>query len=524
MPMMKDVLGLDLGTHTIKAVEFRQTLRGLEPVQLRIHPLADPEAPLADTLERFLRMHQLPTEHVTSAIAGDRLSTRRLTFPFRDKKKLAQAVPFEVEGQIPFDLDEVLVDWELVGGDRSHAEVVATIAPRAEVARTLELLRRAGCEPRVLEAEGLVLGNLAPFFGLIGTRLVADIGHRKTNLCLLRDGSPVASRTVPLAGRALTEAIAKDRRLEPEDAERTKCEDGIFHLGFESNSPGAVGVLDRLAREIVRFLESLEPVLGGPAEDRVAAITLCGGSARLHRIDEYLAERTGVAAARLSLPPDAAGSAVMASGDPLVLAPAIALALRGTAEARTRMNFRQAEFAYRTDLRQFLGRDLRPTAWLGAAALVLLALAAGTSIALESRRAARLESEVGRLYAEAFPGRPQPSSVVGAMRSAVEEAHERAAFLGVYRGNLSALDLLTELSRAVPQDLEVRFGELAIDRNAIRINVYTESFEAADRLRGVLASNPVFADTRVTSEITTDKSGRKSFTLSIRLGDAGRTS
>jgi general secretion pathway protein L len=524
MPMMKDVLGLDLGSHTIKAVEFRQTLRGLEPVQLRLHPLADPDAPPAETLSRFLRMHQLPTEHVTCAIPGDRLSTRRLRFPFRDRKKLAQAVPFEVEGQIPFDLDEVIADWEIVGGDRSHAEVVATIAPRVEVARLLELLRAAGCEPRVLEAEGLVLGNLAPFFGLFGTRLLADIGHRKTNLCLLRDGSPVASRTVPVGGRALSEAIAKDRHLELADAERAKCEDGIFHLGFESTAPGAVAVLERLAREIVRFLESLEPVLGGAAEARVAGLVLFGGTARLHRIDEYLAERTGIAASRLALPPDAAGSAVIASGDPLVLAPAIALALRGTAEARTRMNFRQGAFAYRTDLRQFLGPDLRPTAWLGAAALGLLAIATATSIGLESRRAGRLESELARQYGEAFPGRPAPENAVAAMRSAVSEAHQRAEFLGVYRGNLSALDLLTELSRTVPPDLDVRFGEIAIDRNAIRVDVHTKSFEAADRLRAVLAANPTFADTRVTSEIASDKSGGKSFNLSIRLGDREKAS
>ena len=61
-------------------------------------------------------------------------------------------------------------------------------------------------------------------------------------------------------------------------------------------------------------------------------------------------------------------------------------------------------------------------------------------------------------------------------------------------------------------------------RNAIRIDVHTKSFEAADRLRGVLAANPTFADTRVTSEIASDKSGGKTFNLSIRLGDREKAS
>ena len=121
MPMMKSVLGLDVGSHSVKAVELRQTFRGLEPVQMRVHPRADPDAPESESLRRFVRMHNLPTEHIACAIPGDRLSTRRLEFPFRDRKKLLQAVPFEMEGQIPFDLDDVVVDWELISGDRTHA-------------------------------------------------------------------------------------------------------------------------------------------------------------------------------------------------------------------------------------------------------------------------------------------------------------------------------------------------------------------------------------------------------------------
>ena len=102
MPMMKSVLGLDVGSHSVKAVELRQTFRGLEPVQMRIHPRVDPEAPEAESLRRFIRMHNFPTEQIACAIPGDRLSTRQLEFPFRDRKKLSAAIPFEVEGMIPF--------------------------------------------------------------------------------------------------------------------------------------------------------------------------------------------------------------------------------------------------------------------------------------------------------------------------------------------------------------------------------------------------------------------------------------
>jgi general secretion pathway protein L len=517
MPMMKTVLGLDIGSHTVKGVELRQTFRGLEPVQLRVHPRADPDAPLAELLRRFVRMHRFGTDHTIAAIPGDLLSTRRLEFPFRDRRKLTQAVPYEVEGEVPFPLEDILVDWEVAGGDRNHSTVVAAFSPRAEVARILGELRESGCDPRILEAEGLVLGNLASLFPLPGTRLIADLGHRKSTFCLLMNDRPVATRAIPSAGLRISEAIARDRGWSLADAEHAKCEDGIFHLGFNSAAPRAVAVLDRIAREILRTLEALEPILGGSPESQVAGIALCGGSARLHRLDEYLAERTGIPTSRLSLPPESEGAAIVAGGDPVLFAPAIALALRGTAQARTRMDFRKEEFAYRTDLRQFFGRDLRWTAGLGGAVAALLALSVATSITLQTRRAHKLEAEMGELYAEAFPGRPVPDQPLAAMREAVASARERADFLGVYGGNKSALDLLAELSRRVPRDLEVKFEEVNIDRRVVRIKVFAKGFEAADRLESELALEAPFTGAKA-GEITTDrKRGGQTFTLNISL-------
>jgi general secretion pathway protein L len=347
-----------------------------------------------------------------------------------------------------------------------------------------------------------------------------DVGHRKTTFCLLRDGRPVSSRTIGLGGAALTEALAKDRNLPLEEAERVKCEDGVFHLGFDSASPAALAVLDRLARETVRTLESLEPLLGGAAEAHVASIVLFGGTARLHRLDEYLAERTGVPAARLAPPPEAEGASLVAGGDPLLFAPALALALRGTGEARSRLDFRQDEFAYRADLSQFFGPQLRATALLLGGVLVLGAAQAATSIGLESRRADQLFARLQGLYTSAFPDEAPPDRPVMAMRRALTEARERADFLGIY-GNGSALDLLAELSRRVPPDLPVRFEEITIDRRVIRIKVSAEGFAATDRLEGVIAASPPFTSAKAGESSTDRRSGRIEFDLIISLDEGG---
>jgi type IV pilus assembly protein PilM len=513
MPVMRTVLGLDLGAHSLKAVELAQTLRGIELVQMCSLRRTEDDAatPLPELLRHFAERHRLATDHVVTCLPGDRLSSRRLTFPFREKRRLAQAVPFAVEEQLPFDLEDVVVDWVATGGDRDRADVLAAIAPRSEVSSLLEVLDAAGCAPRVLEAEGLALGNLGSVFDLPGRRLLVDLGERKTTLCLLLDGAAVAARTVPVAGRHLTEALAGDRGLAPGDAERTKCEEGVFLAGLEA-PPQTTKVLDRIAREIARTLGAVEGLLGGQPPD---AITLLGGTALLSRLDEYLGERLGVPVARLGLPREEYRQLV-AGGDPVLFAPAIALALRGTAQAKTSMNFRRDEFALRLDLGRLL-RNFRWTGWLAAAALLLAAVNLVTSATLESRRARALEQQIAALYADAFPSAPLPANPISALREQVVAAQDRADFLGVYRGNLSALDLLEEISRRVPPDLDIALEELSIDRQTVRMRVQAKSFEAADRLGVELAKFPPFARASIGAIETDSRTGAKRFTVTISL-------
>jgi type IV pilus assembly protein PilM len=513
MPVLKNVLGLDLGTHSLKAVEFQQTLSGIQAVQLRTLPRADDEIALPELLRRFTELHHLSTDHVVAALAGDQLSSRRLSFPFRERRKLAQAVPFAVEAELPFELEDVVIDWEITGGDRSRAEVVAVIAPRAEVSQRIALLEEAGCPPRTLEGEGLVLGNLSAVFDLPGRRLLADLGHRKTTLCLLVDGQAAAARTLPLGGQHLTEALASDRGLSFSAAERVKCEQGVFTEAGGGAPPQVAKVLDRFAREIARTLGALEDVTGAASIDE---LTLFGGTALLERLDVFLAERVGVPSARLGLPREDHGEGLVAGGPPILFAPAIALALRGTTQARTRMNFRQDEFAVRLDVGRYL-REFRWTGWLAAAALFLALLSFSAETFLEARHATALEQQIGRLYAEVFPGASAPPNAVAALREQVRSASDRADFLGVYRGNLSALDLLTELSRIVPPDLDIGLEELSIDRQTVRMRVQAKSFQAADRLGLELAKFGPFGGARIGAIETDQKTGGKRFQVTISL-------
>jgi Tfp pilus assembly protein PilN len=317
-----------------------------------------------------------------------------------------------------------------------------------------------------------------------------------------------------VAGLALTRALARDREVSEVEAERIKLQEGV--LGGRSH-PAAVEVLDRLAREILRTVGSLESRLSGGIGG-LRAVHLLGGSGRLHRLDEFFSERTGLPTQRLPLPAGELGSAFLAGGDPLLFGPAMALALRGSSRAATRMNLRQGELGPRIDYRQ-VGRELRPTLLLAGAAVLLGGLSIGTRVALDARRTDAAERQARALVVEALPDQPGAANPLAAMQAAVQSAQRRADTLGVYRGNLSALDVLTEISRLVPPNLDVVFEELSIDRQVIQIKGHAPSFGSVDELRAKLAQFGPFAEITV-GDITADaRRGGQNFNVRISLSD-----
>lgn len=519
----RSVLGLDLGSHGLKAVELKVSPRSLEAGQCRVHPRAEAGEPLAPELQRFLSMHALPTDQVVCALPAHQLSSRRLEFPFSDKRRLAQAIPFELEGEIPFDLEQILIDWNLLVGDRTRGVVTATLVKRDDVAGFLEQLEATGCDPQVLEAEGLVLANLAPVFGLEGSQLIIDLGHEKTTFCALLNGRPALARSIPVAGRAITEAIAAERGISLAEAEQVKCETRLLGHAGSPASPGALAVVERIAREALRTLEAAEARHGEGPVAREATLTLVGGSARLDRIDELLARRTGLAVERLRMPADSPHAALVEGIDPVLFGPALALALRLSGEPVTRMNFRQGPFAFRQDYGRLFQRELRPTAILAGALLALLTVSTTVTIFLQHRRADRYREAAAQLYIEAFPDQNSPpANPVAALGGELRAAQGRADFLGLYGGNRSALELLAELSRTIPGDLDVRITEVQIDRNLIRLDVEAGGYESVDRLTAVLAGSLPFQSAKVAGSIKTDRqTGGVRFDVSIPLPIAG---
>jgi type IV pilus assembly protein PilM len=513
------VLGLDIGSYSVKAAELRAGFRGVEFLRLeaaRIPADATPEEHEA-TIQLFLEQKDLPRDFVVCALPTERVTQRHLRFPFSGAKKIAQAIPFELEEDLAFPLAGMVLTHDQVLARPERTDVLVVMSPRAEVEAYLGSMERIGLDPRIVEMEGAVLSNLCTYLNLADAgRLVLDIGHSKTNLSLLVDGKPVLLRSIPIAGHHFTEAIAKGLHLAYDAAEDYKHEHGVFEgVSLKPSCPPVQTILDRLMRETLRSIQS---AIGDPL-DTIAPteILLVGGSARLEGLPHHIEERTGLPCSVLTVSGAEASTNALAAAGPPVFAQAAALALRGSTTARvTELDFRQGEFEYTPDL-SGLSSQLRLALFLFILCLVLWPISLWSDLRTRRSQADALYAQLETICTQTFPDAACAPNPFQRIENEVRSTRELANHLGVTGNGLSALEVMRELSGRIAPELNISLRELKIERRSLLARGYSKDLVSVDRMKEALSQFEWFEDVRFTDVQTDPRRGGKTFSLTIKF-------
>ena len=252
--MARRILGLDMGSHAVKAVELRQTLRELTLVQMRVLPVvgcaALPRRPSCATSSRPTTCRASSWSRASPATASRPGASR---FPFKDRRKIRAALPFEVEAQVPFELDDYFVDFEIAAEAESRTDVVAALVPRAEVRAAARVPARG--RARAAHRRGRGPRPREPRRLLPAARRAPPRRRRPP-----QDHASACASTAARWRRARCRwrATPSPRRSPAErgvgevEAERRKIEQGVLGRAQRPSAAGDARSLDRLARELVR--------------------------------------------------------------------------------------------------------------------------------------------------------------------------------------------------------------------------------------------------------------------------------
>jgi cell division ATPase FtsA len=382
--------------------------------------------------------------------------------------------------------------------------------------RYLASMKRMELDPQIVDAEGAALANLSRYFGLDDVpRALLDVGHRKSNLCLLVGGHAIALRRIPIGGHHLTQALARDRGWSHAQAQDHKHNHGVFERGSTKPLGAAVrDTLDRLARETLR---SIQAVVSDPTDVVAPAqIVLMGGSARLAGLREYLTERTSIECRDLELPRQAEGARLLADVSLPVHAQSIALALRGSRTERvTRIDFRSGPFSHGPGLARMRGQ-LQLTVGLLAAFLLLWAVASGVRTFMAERDVRLREELIASIHRQLFPQDPAARDPLAALEARGREIRELASHLGVTGAGSSALTVLREISARAPTDLAVELEELRVGGRNITARGRIDDIASLDRFKVALQAYEGFERVEI-GNVTADPRNplQKTFTLEI---------
>ncbi|HRZ86180.1 MAG TPA: type IV pilus assembly protein PilM [bacterium] len=305
------IIGLDIGENTVKLVELEKSHGSVRLVRYALIPVnghaASGDADISKVHLIGARMREFARDipagglSCVVGISGQSVFLRFVKLPAVEKKKMDQIIRFEAQQQVPFPIEEVRWDYQLLGKLRKDERDILLVAIKQDIVRAMvEAVCEAGLMPEVVDVLPLSLYNCTAFNGLQGAEptLVIDTGAKTTSL-IVTEGHDLWVRSIPIAGNSITQCVAEDCALGFADAEQKKIETGIAAPDAPGASKAAAAVdrgVSRLFAEISRSLGFYKSQYGGSP---IQKILITGGGALLKNFDAALTERFKIPVERI---------------------------------------------------------------------------------------------------------------------------------------------------------------------------------------------------------------------------------
>jgi type IV pilus assembly protein PilM len=298
----KEVVGVDIGTHSIKVVELKLAGKAIHLQTFGIAPVPSQaivdgaildKGAIVESLQGLLREHKVKRKQAAMGLSGHSVIVKKISLPEMTEAELEESIHWEAEQYIPFDIDDVNLDFQIVEGGSSEEgkmDVLLVAAKKDKIDDYTDLLIQAGLQPTVVDLDAFALQNAWEInHEVVPGRNVAlvNIGAGFTNIGVLRNGMTSFTRDISIGGNNYTDAIQKEFGMSAEQAERVK-------VGQEAGAdPEAVRrIMETVSENIaVEIQRSFDFFRATTADQDIHQILLSGGSARVKQLDAFLTQR-----------------------------------------------------------------------------------------------------------------------------------------------------------------------------------------------------------------------------------------
>ena len=384
------LITLNIGSQTIGLAEFRVAHGRLALVNYRFRetPLdpetgqrRDAQAALHETvaaLREMMHEMQIHGAPVNYAVPAQSVFARFVKLPGLEAEKIEKIISFEAQQNVPFPIDQVVWDYQLVGGGMGEQIQVVIVAIKRDLLEEINnAVEESGLRTNIIGVASMALYNAFcyNYADLNGCSLLVDIGARTTNFLFIESGR-IFLRSVPLGGSTITGAIAREFNESFAAAETRRKRDGFVSLGGAAEpadpdigrvSKTVRSTMTRLHAELMRSITHYRAQQQGKSPAR---IFLCGGAAGIPNMREFFHEKFELPIEffnplqKVTMSPSAPETA----HSPYLFGELVGLALRSVTACPMELNLLPASVIQRQDL------EKRRPFFIAAAACLLLAL------------------------------------------------------------------------------------------------------------------------------------------------------
>jgi type IV pilus assembly protein PilM len=249
---------------------------------------------VADAVRRLFATKKFKAKDVVASLSGNSVIVKKITLPSMTQAELSESIYWEAEQYIPFDIQDVNLDYEILdgGGDTGGSmDVLLVAAKKDKIGDYTNVITQAGKTPVVVDVDVFALQNaFEANYGFESSSVVAllNAGASAININILSGSQSVFTRDVSMGGNAFTEAVQKELNLPYESAEQLKKGQDVDGATYEDARAVLRAMTDNVLLEVEKTFDFFKATA---SNDRIDRIMLCGGASRVEGFAESLRER-----------------------------------------------------------------------------------------------------------------------------------------------------------------------------------------------------------------------------------------
>src|SRR5512147_2520969 len=295
----KTIVGLDIGSSCIKAVELKRSRGGIEVAHLGVEPLGSDvvvdsmimDSPsVSSAISKIFNDNKIASKAVATSVSGHSVIVKKITMQSMSDAELAESIHTEAAQHIPFDIDVVNIDYQVLSEDLGgpQMDIILVAVKKDKILNYTNVLNMAGKSPSVVDIDAFALQNCyeynyEPAPG--STVALLNLGASVMNINIVKGSTPLFTRDVSVGGHQYTDSLQKELDLSFDDAESLKLGQKVGTVSEDAKLPILQQVTEIIVLEIQKTFDFFRATAAG---EHIERIYLAGGSSKVGGLMEAL--------------------------------------------------------------------------------------------------------------------------------------------------------------------------------------------------------------------------------------------